>query len=203
MPDPYAEYTLRKRAWYPQRRWIPIPIPLVARKRNYQPDALEFLQKYDNEIPERDYQLRNRQLSLEEIIELYPEVKWLSDLNLTPAEIEMLISPENYDKLVKLMNRFDRQMDRGTYDVEDLLKQQLDAEKELEDLQNQARRDEPAVFGNKMFRQGEKRFRVDTVGEDGENEQKPKFYAEGGVVGTDLVDGKGEIHHHPPSPSLS
>lgn len=112
-----------------------------------------------------------------DVSELYPDADFWSQMNLSPAELEKLISSKNYGKFAK-----------------------LGAKKELENFQDQLINEIRYILGDKKFQQEEKQIlkelrQENNKGESLENEEKPKVYAEGGVVWTDLVDGKGEDTH--------
>lgn len=70
---------------------------------------------------------------MEEMKEMYSIIKFLSDLELTPKEVSDLLRPENYDKLEKLIDAFSNPKHKHKpKDVQDILREELEAEKELE-----------------------------------------------------------------------
>lgn len=146
MEDPYADYSVAKREWIPQmhRRSTPQYLDQPNEPENFQSnrprDPLEFLQRYDTEYPEQERIFNDRPtlleqndyLTLEGLTEMYPVIKFLNDMHLTPREIQKFLSPENYDKLRELLAEFDRRSAQGENDVQDLLRQQLEADTEYE-----------------------------------------------------------------------
>lgn len=62
-------------------------------------DTLEFLQNYENDIVNSDNQ--------DDINEIYPVLKFLNDMQLSPLEIRDISNPENRGKLNELLGRFD------------------------------------------------------------------------------------------------
>lgn len=112
MEDPYAEP--EKRAWIPQmhRRSIPqyfneqYNTPTGFRLGKETRDELEFL----NANPE-DSLSNNNLLSLDEMTEMYPLIKYLNDLQLSPEELQLYLSPDNYDRLAELLNQYQETSD--------------------------------------------------------------------------------------------
>ncbi|CAH1973634.1 unnamed protein product [Acanthoscelides obtectus] len=128
LPDPYADYAVAKRNWIPQmRRRTPPRYPVT----NDPVDSLEFLEALDNDTPLTNYELKDNKLTLAETTEMYPVIKFLNDLHLTPREIQQFISPENYENLAELLSRFDR-MYGQQYDIQELVRKQLEADEEAE-----------------------------------------------------------------------
>lgn len=71
--------------------------------RNLDPkDTLEFLQNYENDIPNIANQYDNN--------EMHPVIKFLNDMQLSPLEIRDILSFENREKLDELLGRFDYQV---------------------------------------------------------------------------------------------
>lgn len=108
MPDPYAGFSVVKRAWIPQmrRRSSQYPDGVQYDPRRKKPDDdLEFLEQYANKVPEEDETV----FIPDDITELYPVIKFLNDMHLSPREIRQLLSPENEEKLRELLDRLDYQ----------------------------------------------------------------------------------------------
>lgn len=141
LPDPYADYLPVKRTWIPQMKRTSAQPQIYPRmvtpdNRQQRRNAVEFLQEYDYNLPEE--QITNfpeRPLSVEDMQDMYPIIKFLNDLHLTPQQITKLLKPENYRKLEALIERFNN---KPTVDVQDLLREELEAEKEMDD-ENESR----------------------------------------------------------------
>lgn len=148
LPDPYADYPLNKRTWIPQmkRRALPQYLDLPSDYKNTR-DTLDFLST-DNTDNENNFvqELTTEEMKeieemeemkemeeMEEMKEMYSIIKFLSDLELTPKEVSDLLRPENYDKLEKLIDVFSNPKHKHKpKDVQDILREELEAEKELE-----------------------------------------------------------------------
>ncbi|XP_018575547.1 receptor-type tyrosine-protein phosphatase N2 [Anoplophora glabripennis] len=141
MEDPYAAYSVVKREWIPQMHHRSSPQYQDQPKdpanfpTNRATDSLEFLQRYEQNYPQPNRIINDRPtlleqndyLTLEDLTEMYPVIKFLNDMHLTPREIQKFLSPENYMKLRELLAEFDRRAARED-DVQDLLRQQLEAD---------------------------------------------------------------------------
>lgn len=102
LPDPYADYAVDKRNWVPQMRGRASGLPDMIQidPRNVEPsDKLEFLQNFENGFP--------RFKSNDGVDEVYPIVKFLNDMQLSPLEIRNILSVENKEKLDRLLERFE------------------------------------------------------------------------------------------------
>nr|CAH7719813.1 unnamed protein product [Callosobruchus chinensis] len=131
LPDPYAEYGVAKREWIPQMRRRAPPRYMNPVPRD-PVDSLEFLEALDNDTPTLNYQPNDNKLTLEEMTEMYPVIKFLNDMHLTPREIQQFLSPENYDSLVELLSRFDRQYGQQQFDIQEMARKQLEADEAAE-----------------------------------------------------------------------
>lgn len=98
MEDPYAQVI--KRTWIPQmhRRSLPASdyfseynTPNDFRAGRESRDDLEFLP------PEND------ELTVNDLRQMYPLIRYLNQMKLNPEEIQNTLTPEEYDKLVRLL----------------------------------------------------------------------------------------------------
>ncbi|KAF7287318.1 hypothetical protein GWI33_001683 [Rhynchophorus ferrugineus] len=120
MPDPLMNYGVTKRTWLPPMRRRSITpffdgrygVPKYRRIDKEPLDSIEFLHEYENEYPEPkppEYRtplamVENEQDFPEE--EMYPLIKLLHQLQLPPKDIQQYLSPSNYNKLRKILNRY-------------------------------------------------------------------------------------------------
>lgn len=82
------------------RRSAPLPDILPIGPEDVDPrDTLQFLQNYDN-----DNSINNDQ---DDISEMYPIVKFLDDMQLSPIEIRDILNSDNREKLDELLGRLD------------------------------------------------------------------------------------------------
>lgn len=146
MEDPYADYSVAKREWIPQMHRRSLPQYLDQSKdsgnfhSNSPEDSLEFLQRYEANYPEQNTVFNDRPtileqndyLTLEDLTEMYPVIKFLNDMHLTPREIQKFLSPENYEKLRELLAEFDRKTAQSENDVHDPRKQQLEPDNDYD-----------------------------------------------------------------------
>ncbi|KAJ8947759.1 hypothetical protein NQ318_010353 [Aromia moschata] len=144
MEDPYADYAVVKRTWIPQmhRRSLPqymeeSPDPPTFRPKDPR-DALEFLQQYENDYPGQNSYRNDRPmpqeptyLTTDDLVQMYPIIKFLNDLHLTPGEIRQFLSPKNYEKLSEVLARFDQRLEEED-DSQKLLNLRLADEDEFE-----------------------------------------------------------------------
>lgn len=106
LPDPYANYIVEKRSWIPpmRRRSSVMPDMVPIDPRNVDPpDALEFLQKYNNEDS----------VDEDDVNDIDPVVKFLNDMQLSPLEIQEILNPENRKKLDDLLRRFEHEISKS------------------------------------------------------------------------------------------
>ncbi|XP_074036255.1 tyrosine phosphatase IA-2 isoform X2 [Leptinotarsa decemlineata] len=133
MPDPYANFAVVKRAWIPQmRRRSPTHFQAPTLNDLRDPDereAVEFLKEYRNEGPDenfRDEPSNDNPLSHEDMNEMYPIIKFLNDMHLSPKDVQKLLRPENSVQLLNLLERFDNA--RYHEEAQDLLRKELNIE---------------------------------------------------------------------------
>nr|XP_023021950.1 receptor-type tyrosine-protein phosphatase N2 [Leptinotarsa decemlineata] len=133
MPDPYANFAVVKRAWIPQmRRRSPTHFQAPTFNDLSDPDereAVEFLKEYRNEGPDenfRDEPSNDNPLSHEDMNEMYPIIKFLNDMHLSPKDVQKLLRPENSVQLLNLLERFDNA--RYHEEAQDLLRKELNIE---------------------------------------------------------------------------
>lgn len=139
MPDPLIDYAVSKRTWLPPMRRRSITpffdgrygVPKYRRGDTEPMDSIEFLHEYENEFPEADdspparesmRKLDNNQDLREE------EVYRLLQLQLSPKEIEQHLSPRNYQKLSKIVNRLEQNAENDVQRdliINELLKQKI------------------------------------------------------------------------------
>ncbi|CAG9817322.1 unnamed protein product [Phaedon cochleariae] len=136
--DPYADYAVLKRSWIPQMRRRSLPNtfpdpPSIDFRRRDARDDLEFLQ---NDFPSGNSNRNppvSNQFTYDDITEMYPLIKFLNELRLTPKELHDLLQPENAEQLEGLVERFDNDLSTYTDNQEDM-RNQLDLEKETRRL---------------------------------------------------------------------
>lgn len=117
MEDPYASSQIIKRAWVPQMRRRSINPELFSEQYNTPSnfrlgketrDALEFLPP---PAPPPNgpvsYLDQNNYLTVDDIAEMYPIVKYLNDLNLTPQQIAYFLTPDNYERIGELLQELE------------------------------------------------------------------------------------------------
>lgn len=133
MEDPLA-YTINKREWIPQmhRRASP-KIPREYTLSNSDPEQmLEFLPLSQNQ--ENDaYRLRDEvdindntynypeYITDRERENVYPILRYINELELTPADLRSLLSPENYRRLQNLLERFENSMVLQEQNIQDII----------------------------------------------------------------------------------
>ncbi|KAJ8957783.1 hypothetical protein NQ314_006496, partial [Rhamnusium bicolor] len=143
MADPYADYAVIKRTWIPQMHRRSAHQHIEESPQNFRTrdprDALEFLHhQYENDLSNKNLFSNDRPtllennnyLTVEDLTEMYPVIKFLNDMNLTPREIQKFLSPENYEKLGALLDQFDRRIPVDEEDVQGQPRQELEAENE-------------------------------------------------------------------------
>ncbi|CAG9860461.1 unnamed protein product [Phyllotreta striolata] len=157
LPDPYADVDFNKRAWIPQ----------MKRRSSEQLDFLPYGSD-DDFISD---------ITAEGIEEVYATIEFLKDIGLSREEISELLRPENYDKLDKLIGTFGRPEGKPK-DVQDMLREELEAEKELENAAEITRFNEKFNTPDD-FRAGweskdgfpESRIYIDEVNDEEENSE--------------------------------
>lgn len=105
MEDPYAQYEVVKKGWIPQMHRRSYPPQLFTNTYNTPDDfrsgfeakdALEFLPS------------DNQELTVDDLRQMYPLVRYLNQVKLSPEEIQTTLTPEEYDKLSRLLTEIDR-----------------------------------------------------------------------------------------------
>ncbi|XP_066155636.1 receptor-type tyrosine-protein phosphatase N2 [Euwallacea fornicatus] len=115
IPDPLLEYTVSKRTWLPQmRRRAVTPffdgrygIPKYRRSDTDEelPDSMEFLHEHEGEIAGPRERFLESNAGVEDVTEeeMYPLIKLLTQLQMSPREVKQYLSPANYKKLSKMI----------------------------------------------------------------------------------------------------
>ncbi|XP_057655924.1 receptor-type tyrosine-protein phosphatase N2 [Diorhabda carinulata] len=223
LPDPYADYLPVKRTWIPQMKRTSAqpqlhPRMVIPDNRQQRRNVIQYLQEYDNNLPmKQTTKFPQTPLSVEDMRDMYPIIKFLNDLHLTPKQISQLLKPKNYDKLEALIERFNN---KQTIEVQDLLRKELEAEKAMDDdeipsgnfnLRENFRTGwndfpEPRIYydeneedhetseygsgypeHSEIFRERQME-NSDSYDGISDTERSPKVYSEGGVVWSEPVD---------------
>lgn len=138
MPDPYAQYEIVKREWFPQMRRRSIPPPTSFSEQYNNPlnfglkdrdrDSLEYLGQAVDDVDENSKSADDSEnISLADFDELFPIINFLNKLRLTPEEISSLLLPSNYNILRSLLNEFDKSESAYVTDI-DSLRQSMENE---------------------------------------------------------------------------
>ncbi|XP_044755325.1 receptor-type tyrosine-protein phosphatase N2 isoform X2 [Coccinella septempunctata] len=142
MPDPYADYQVMKRAWIPQMHRRSPPVITIKSTRDFDNDPLEFLQAptFQEKIVADDnfregmgsdvQQEGPRLLSFQDMMDIYPLIKYLNENYLSPSDLRRILSPDSYEQLERLLEDFDHTFARHDYRIADL-EEQLAKENEL------------------------------------------------------------------------
>lgn len=108
MEDPYAQYEVVKKGWIPQMHRRSFPPQLFTNAYNTPDDfrsgletkdALEFLPP------------NNQELTVDDLRQMYPLVRYLNQVKSSPQEIQTTLTPEEYDKLSRLLTQTDNSND--------------------------------------------------------------------------------------------
>lgn len=142
MPDPLSDYKMAKRTWIPSMKRRSITpffdgrygVPKYRRVDKEPIDSIEFLHEYENEFPSvlsqppetPRIEVDNRDVPDEE---MYPLIKLLQQLNLSPKEVEKYLSKSNYRKLINILNAIKEDAETEPSDeflLNELLKQKME-----------------------------------------------------------------------------
>lgn len=101
MEDPYAQVV--KRTWIPQMHRRSPPLGYFSENYNTPNDFRAGRESKDDleYLPEAD------DLTVDDLREMYPLVKYLSRVNLSPEEVHETLTPDEYEKLSKLLDEIE------------------------------------------------------------------------------------------------
>ncbi|CAG9760558.1 unnamed protein product [Ceutorhynchus assimilis] len=127
MPDPLMEYAVSKKNWLPPMRRRSITpffdgrygVPKYRRVDSDLLDSIEFLHEYEKEYPQNTNLPPGTTLSqdAQEAVgdfreeEIYPLIKLLNQLQISPRDLRQYLSPSNYRKLSRILERYEESND--------------------------------------------------------------------------------------------
>lgn len=150
MPDPYTQYEVTKREWFPPMRRRSASPPSYFNEHYNTPsgfrlgeetkDILEYLPSTyeDNILTNNVPYASTTDLSANDIEDFYPTINFINKFKLSTDDVRKLLLPENVPILRALLEEFDKY--ENTYDVDALeLLKQIEEEKMKEESESPER----------------------------------------------------------------